>query len=64
MKQRGMRRESFHYSHARRGRLRTIPDGLAVVLSATRLGQHALRFAVRSFSLSWAGRGRDPTSSP
>jgi hypothetical protein len=64
MNQRGMRRESVHYSHARGGKLRTLPDGLAVVLSVTRLGRDALRFALPSFSPSWAGRGRDPTRSP
>jgi len=64
MKQLGLRRESFHYSHARRGKLRIIPVGLAVVLSATRLERDILRFVLASFSLSWAGRGRDPTSSP
>ncbi len=64
MSQRGMRRESSHYSRARRGKLRTIPDGRAVVLSATWAGQGAPWFALPSFFLLWAGLGRDPTSSP
>jgi hypothetical protein len=64
MNERGMRRENVHYSHARRRKLHTIPDGRAVDLSATRAGRGAPRFALVSFSLSWVGLGRDPTRSP
>jgi DUF917 family protein len=49
----------------RTGRFETIlPDGRAVVLSATWAGQGAPWFALPSFFLLWAGLGRDPTSSP